>query len=79
MFYNYFIVAADNEFINFMELINSVNNQKIKELVKLRKASERRAKQLIIIDGAREIELAVKSGIEILELFYCPSLIKKRK
>ena len=79
MFYNYSIVVADNEFINFMELINSVNNQKIKELVKLRKASERRAKQLIIIDGAREIELAVKSGIEILELFYCPGLIKKEK
>lgn len=60
-----------------MNLINSLNNQKIKDLVKLKKAGERREKQLIIIDGAREIELAKKSGVEILELFYCPDLIKK--
>ena len=60
-----------------MNLINSLNNQKIKDLVKLKKAGERKEKQLIIIDGAREIELAKKSGVEILELFYCPALIKK--
>lgn len=60
-----------------MNLINSLGNQKIKDLVKLQKASERREKQLIIIDGAREIELARKSGVEFLELFYCPVLIKK--
>jgi TrmH family RNA methyltransferase len=60
-----------------MNLINSLNNQKIKDLVKLKKAGERRAQKLIIIDGAREIELAKKSGWEIIELFYCPTLIKK--
>lgn len=60
-----------------MNLINSLNNQKIKDLVRLQKASERRSQQLIIIDGAREIELAKKSGVELVELFYCPSLIKK--
>jgi TrmH family RNA methyltransferase len=60
-----------------MNLINSLNNQKIKDIVKLKKASERRERGLIIIDGAREIELAKLSGIEILDLFYCPSLIKK--
>jgi len=60
-----------------MNLINSLNNQRIKDLVKLQKASERRAQQLIIIDGAREIESAKKSGVELLELFYCPGLVKK--
>ena len=60
-----------------MNLINSINNQKIKDLVKLKKAGERREKGLIIIDGSREIELAQKSGMDILELFYCPALIKK--
>jgi TrmH family RNA methyltransferase len=60
-----------------MNLINSLNNQKIKDLVKLKKANERRSRQLVIIDGAREIELAKKSGIDISELFYCPALIKK--
>jgi len=60
-----------------MNLINSLNNQKIKDLVKLKKASERKSQKLIIIDGSREIELAQRSGLEISELFYCPALIKK--
>jgi len=60
-----------------MNIINSSNNQKIKDIVKLKKASERKAKQIVVVDGAREIELAKKSGNEILELFYCPELIKK--
>jgi len=60
-----------------MNIINSVNNQKIKDIVKLKKASERRLRQIVIVDGAREIELARKFGNEILELFYCPELIKK--
>ncbi len=60
-----------------MNIINSVNNQKIKDIVKLKKAGERKLKQIAIIDGAREIELAKKSGNEIIELFYCPELIKK--
>lgn len=64
-------------FVNTMVLINSLNNQKIKDIVKLQKASERRARGLIIIDGLREIKAARESGVELLELFYCPSLIKK--
>jgi len=60
-----------------MNIIHSTNNQKIKDLVKLKKAGERREQKIIIVDGAREIELAKKSGHEIKELFYCSSLIKK--
>ncbi len=60
-----------------MNLINSVSNQKIKDLVKLQKAGERRAQGVFIIDGAREIDLARKAGVEILELFYSPELVKK--
>jgi len=60
-----------------MNIINSANNQKIKDMVKLQKAGERRACGLFIIDGAREIDMARKSGTEILELFYSPELIKK--
>ncbi len=61
-----------------MTIIQSGDNKRVKELVRLKKASERRAQGLIIIDGAREIELAVKAGLKIRELFYCPSLIKKK-
>ena len=60
-----------------MNIINSVNNQKIKEIAKLQKAGERRARGLFIIDGAREIELAQKAVTEISELFYSPGLVRK--
>lgn len=60
-----------------MNIITSINNQKIKDLVKLKKSGERKAQRIIMIDGAREIELAKKAGVEILELYYCPELIKK--
>lgn len=60
-----------------MLTISSPNNLKIKNLIRLKKAGERRAQGLILIDGAREIELAKIAGQEIRELFYCPTLIKK--
>lgn len=60
-----------------MVTISSSNNLIIKNLVRLKKASERRQQGLIIIDGAREIELAQKTGLEIQKLFYCPALVKK--
>lgn len=55
--------------------INSSENKKIKELIRLRKSGERRQSGLIIIDGRREIETALKAGVEAVELFYSPSLI----
>ncbi|MFA5024401.1 MAG: RNA methyltransferase [Patescibacteria group bacterium] len=60
-----------------MITISSLSNSKIKDLIRLKKAGERRVRGLILIDGAREIEMAKKAGLEIVELFYCPSLIKK--
>ncbi len=62
-----------------MNIINSANNQKIKEIARLQKAGERRTRGLFVIDGAREIKLAKKSGVEILELFYSPELVKKEE
>lgn len=60
-----------------MITISSLSNPKIKTISRLKKANERRLSGLIIIDGAREIELARKANLEIVELFYCPPLIKK--
>ena len=59
-----------------MKTINSLSNQTIKEAVRLKKTGERKTRGLIIIDGAREIELAIEAGLKINNLFYCPSLIK---
>lgn len=59
-----------------MKTITSLDNQIIKEVVRLQKSRDRKKSGLIIVDGAREIELAVKSGLKITELFYCASLAK---
>jgi TrmH family RNA methyltransferase len=56
-----------------MERINSQANPKIRNVVKLlEKASERRAQQLIVIEGAREISLALQNGFRVEQLFVCP-------
>jgi TrmH family RNA methyltransferase len=61
-----------------MNIINSTNNPKIKELVKLHKASQRKDRGVVLIDGEREIISAVKAKWEIITLFYCPELIAAR-
>lgn len=54
--------------------IESLQNEKIKQVVKLRKANARKKNDLIIIEGKKELDLALESGWKIEELFYCPSL-----
>lgn len=57
------------------ELITSPQNPRIKNIVKLQeKSSERRAQDLIVIEGKREIGLALAAGITIDTLFYCREL-----
>ena len=46
--------------LKIMKTINSLSNQTIKEAVRLKKTGERKTRGLIIIDGAREIELAIE-------------------
>lgn len=55
-----------------MPTISSLQNEKIKNIVKLRETSRERKKQgLFLIEGWREISLAAKAGIEIENIFYC--------
>ena len=58
-------------------MITSKTNPKIKNVVKLQKASERREQNLIIIEGQREIERAQKCGFEIDQLYVCPTLLRE--
>ena len=55
-------------------IIISSQNEKIKKIIKLQKAHERREQNIIIIEGEREIKMALDSKIEILEFYYCPEL-----
>ncbi len=60
-----------------IEQITSTQNPRIKNIVKLQKAQERREQGLFIIEGAREIGLAVQAGYSIESLFVCPELHPK--
>ncbi|MCK5320191.1 RNA methyltransferase [Candidatus Parcubacteria bacterium] len=60
-----------------MEIITSFKNIKIKEINKLRKSNNRRKEKLFIIEGKKEIDLAIKSGIRVKELFFSENIYGK--
>jgi RNA methyltransferase, TrmH family len=53
------------------EIITSTQNPKIKNIIKLQKTKNRKNNNLIMIEGEREIFLALESGIKISEFYYC--------
>ncbi len=57
-----------------MDEITSLQNQRVKDAAKLRERRERRKQGRILIDGAREIRLALEGRVELLEMFFCESL-----
>ncbi len=52
-------------------MITSRQNPRIKAAAALRHRRRREAESQTLIDGHREIAYAVRSGLEILEVFYC--------
>lgn len=52
-----------------IERITSLQNERVKNLVKLQKSSERKKQNLILIEGWREIKQAIDKGFQI-EAFY---------
>lgn len=60
------------------EIISSTQNPKIKNVVLLiDKSSERRKQHLVVIEGAREITLAMQAGISAQTLFYCTDIFSQ--
>lgn len=57
-------------------MITSKTNPKIKNVVRLQKASERREQNRIIIEGEREIERSIACGFVSDILFVCPTLLR---
>lgn len=53
-------------------MITSLQNTKVKQLVRLRERRERDTTQTFLIEGYRELLRAIDQGVEILTLFYCP-------
>lgn len=56
-------------------LITSPQNPKIKNILSLEKARERRDQNVFIIEGIKEVSLARKAGYEIQSLYFCPDII----
>ena len=54
--------------------ITSLQNPRIKEMIRLRDGRHRRKQGRILIDGLREIERAMQTGVGPSELVYCPQL-----
>jgi len=59
---------------NTVETISSIHNPKIKNILKLHKASERKEQQLFLVEGQKEIDLAIIAGYKIHSLFWFPGL-----
>ena len=59
------------------ETITSVHNPKVKSLLSLEKPRERRKQCLFVIEGKKEIGLALQAGYKIGNIFYCEAIISK--
>ncbi len=57
-----------------MKKIESLQNENIKRIIKLRKARERKKSDSILIEGEKEIELALEANIKIVEFYFCRDL-----
>lgn len=58
-------------------LITSSKNPKVRQLVNLQKPRERKETGLILIEGLKEILMAVDSGVVLQSVFYCRELISE--
>ena len=57
--------------------ISSVSNPRIKNIVKLEKAAERKKQGLFLVEGIREVEHCLKAGYTLDSIYWCPQLSGK--
>lgn len=55
-------------------IITSLQNPRIKRLVQLSKPRERRQQEVFVVEGFREIDLALQSGYRFDCLYQCPDI-----
>lgn len=60
-------------------MITSLQNPSIKNVVKLSKSKERLEQQLFVIEGARELSLALEGGYEVAEVYVCRELFSRTR
>lgn len=57
--------------------ITSTQNPKVKSLLALEKPRERRKQQLFIVEGKKEIGLALEAGYRIGNIFFCDEIVSE--
>lgn len=58
--------------------LTSLQNPRVKDVVRLRQRRERERERLMIVEGREEIELALDSGQALATLFWCPAMADKK-
>ena len=56
-------------------MITSVDNQRVKDVLRLRKSRERKRSGLFVAEGPREVERARAAGLRIMQTYYSPAII----
>jgi TrmH family RNA methyltransferase len=57
------------------DLISSHKNPKIKTILDLQKSSERKTRNLFVVEGLREIKLALEAGHKLQSIFICIEIL----
>jgi TrmH family RNA methyltransferase len=57
-------------------VITSVDNPRVKDVLRLRKGRERRRAGLFVAEGPREVERAVAAGLNVVATYFAPALIE---
>ncbi|MBO4819979.1 MAG: RNA methyltransferase [Prevotella sp.] len=61
-------------------IITSTQNPKVRLLLALQqKSSERRARDLFVVEGRREVSHCLEAGMAVEALFYCPTLLENNE
>lgn len=69
-------VPRNSNAVSMKSPITSTQNPTIKNLLLLReKARERKKQHLFLVEGIREIQLAIEAGYQIPMLLFCPEII----
>lgn len=58
------------------EKISSRQNPRVQRLVRLRERSARVSEGVFVLEGLRELDRAMESGIRFSEFYFCPELIR---
>jgi TrmH family RNA methyltransferase len=56
-------------------VITSLDNPRVREVLRLRRSRERRKQGLFVAEGAREVERARAAGLDVVATYFAPELI----